>query len=405
MQRKVDSRAMREVNRSIVLDLIRRGGRISRTDLARRSALTKPTVSAIVEELIAAGIVHEVGFGKAVASGGRRARLLEFNETSAAYLGIRFGVHGTSVVIADARGEIRAKADISSIIGDPMRSVESVNPLIDEVLREAGIPRTRLQALGVIIPGLVDQQSGVCVLAPNLGWRDFAIRDALVESIGLPTVVANVTNSAALAEGRIGAAKGFRSYIWVYVGTGVGAGIVLDGKVYYGGQGFSGEIGHCAVLEEGPLCGCGRRGCLETVSSGTAVSRFAKAAIAANESTVLRELKGPIDAAAVVRAARQGDTLSRQILARAGNYLGVGISYLVNILNPEVIVLGGRLTEAGDLLLEPARAAILEHCIKPEDTMILTSTLGGRAALRGAVLMAMDHSMRSFRIVSTTVAD
>jgi glucokinase-like ROK family protein len=405
MQRKVDSRAMREVNRSIVLDLIRRGGRISRTDLARRSALTKPTVSAIVEDLIAAGIVQEVGFAKTLATGGRRARLLEFNEASAAYLGVRFGVHSTTVAVADARGEVRATSETSSIIGDPMRSIESVRQLIDEVLERAEIPRTRLQSLGVCVPGLVDAETGVCVLAPNIGWYEFPVRDAFADAFDLPVVVANVTNSAALAEGRIGAAKGTKSFIWVYVGTGIGAGIVLDGRVFYGGQGYSGEIGHCSVVENGALCGCGRRGCLETVASGMAVSRAAKTAIVAKEPTRLRDFQGPIDAAAVARAAREGDTVARRIFAEAGGYLGIGVSYLINILNPEMIVVGGGLVDAGEFLLEPLRASVGEHAIKAERVEITASVLGDRAAIVGTVLLAMDYSVRSYRIVSTTVAD
>src|SRR5690606_14493554 len=152
IQRKVDSRAMREVNRSIVLDIIRRGGRVSRTDLARRSTLTKPTVSAIVEDLIANGIVHEVGYDHTVGVGGRRARLLEFNEASAAYLGIRFGVSAVSVGVADARGELRTVREVPSVIGDPERSVGLALGLVDTVLAEAGLPRERLQAVGVTLP-------------------------------------------------------------------------------------------------------------------------------------------------------------------------------------------------------------------------------------------------------------
>src|SRR6187549_1371393 len=136
VQGKVDSRAMREVNRSIVLDIIRRGGRVSRTDLARRSTLTKPTVSAIVEDLIARGIVQEVGYGKTVASGGRRARLLEFNDYSAAYLGMRFGVNTTAVGIADARGELRATREIPTTYGDPYKALADALALVDEVVAE-----------------------------------------------------------------------------------------------------------------------------------------------------------------------------------------------------------------------------------------------------------------------------
>ena len=269
VQGKVDSRAMREVNRSIVLDIIRRGGRVSRTDLARRSTLTKPTVSAIVEDLLARGIVQEVGYGKTVASGGRRARLLEFNDASAAYLGICFGVETTTVGLADARGEIRVRREVATRHADPDATVAAAAALAEEVCDAAGFPRDRLQGVGVTVPGLVKVESGLVATAPNLHWTEVPIRDMLAASLGVPVVVNNVTSASAIAESRVGVAKGVRSFVWAYVDSGVGAGIVIDGHVFSGTQGFSGEIGHCAVVAGGPLCSCGMRGCLETLGLGT----------------------------------------------------------------------------------------------------------------------------------------
>src|SRR6187402_394745 len=201
VQGKVDSRAMREVNRSIVLDIIRRGGRVSRTDLARRSTLTKPTVSAIVEDLLARGIVQEVGYGKTVASGGRRARLLEFNDASAAYLGICFGVNTTTVGLADARGEIRVCREIPVLRGDPQATVSSAAALAEEVCQAAGFPRDRLQAAGVTVPGMVNVDSGQVALAANLSWTEVPVRDMLTSALGVPVVVNNRTNAGAIAEG------------------------------------------------------------------------------------------------------------------------------------------------------------------------------------------------------------
>ncbi len=208
VQGKVDSRAMREVNRSIVLDIIRRGGRVSRTDLARRSTLTKPTVSAIVEDLLARGIVQEVGFGKTVASGGRRARLLEFNDASAAYLGIAFGVTSTIVGLADARGELRVRREIPTLHGDPEGTVAAVVALTQEVCDAAGLPRDRLQAVGATVPGLVNSATGYVALAPNLAWTDVPIRDMLATALGVPVVVNNVTSAGAIAEGSRGRSQG-----------------------------------------------------------------------------------------------------------------------------------------------------------------------------------------------------
>jgi len=401
---KGDNRAIREVNRSIILDLVRRGERVSRTELARRSKLTKPTVSAIVDELIVEGVVREVGFGESVAGGGRPARLLEFNDASAAYLGIHFGVRATSVAVADARGTIRLVRARPSAVGSPARSVKAVRALVGEALQAAKVPRTRVEGACATVPGLVDQESGACVLAPNLGWRDFPLRDALAEAIDMPVIANNITQAAAVAEGRLGAARGARSFVWLYVGSGVGSGVVIDGRVFYGQRGFSGEIGHCPVVEEGPVCGCGRRGCLETVASAMALGRAAEAARTAGEPTVLSAMEGPLDAGAIAEAARDGDRVARRILTEVSEHIGRGISYLLNVLNPEMIVIGGSVAQAGDALFEEVRASVARHALLPKGVEIVPSALGDRAELTGAVLLAMDQNVRSYRIVGGTAA-
>ena len=401
VQGKVDSRAMREVNRSIVLDIIRRGGRVSRTDLARRSALTKPTVSAIVEDLLARGIVQEVGFGKTVASGGRRARLLEFNDASAAYLGICFGVNTTIVGLADARGEIRVRREIPTVRGNAQAAVAAAVELAQEVCTEAGFPRDRLQAVGATLPGLVDSASGRVALAPNLGWSDVPVREMLATTFGVPVVVNNVTNAGVMAEARVGAARGVRSFVWVHVGPGVGAGIMIDGHVFSGTRGFSGEIGHCTVVDAGPQCVCGMRGCLEEFVSDRAIVRAAQTALSAGNAASTLSAAGALGVTAVASAARAGDALAQRIVTDAGSYLGVGLSYMVNILDPQMIVLSGDLMAAGEAVLEGTRASMAQHSLKGAQIPVVSSTLGEDAGLIGAVFAAMDQSVRSYRVVAS----
>ena len=163
----------------------------------------------------------------------------------------------------------------------------------------------------------------MCVLAPNLGWRDLPLRDALADELGVPVRVNNITQAAAVAEGRVGAARGARSFVWVYVGSGVGSGVVIDGKLFFGQRGFSGEIGHCPVVEDGPLCACGRRGCLETVASAMALAAPPRAAIAAGEPTVLgRAARARRSAASIAAAARDGDAVALRILRKPASTSG-----------------------------------------------------------------------------------
>jgi N-acetylglucosamine repressor len=402
VQGKVDSRAMREINRSIVLDIIRRGGKVSRTDLAKRSALTKPTVSAIVEDLLARGIVQEVGYGKTVGGGGRRARLLEFNDASAAYLGLRFGVRTTGIGIADARGGLRAVREIPSAHGDPERGIAEALTVVDELLEEANVPRARLQGVGVAVPGLVSQTTGVVELAPNLHWKQVPVRSIVRQALGLPVAVVNDTHAGALAEARCGAARGVRSFVWVYVGTGVGAGIVIDGQVFQGHTGFSGEIGHCPVVIDGPECSCGLRGCLEAVASGWAIGRAAEEAVRKGEATLLSSVSGSLDARAVADAARAGDAVAQRILGNVGSYIGMGISTLVNLLDPEMVVLGGGVMSGADYIIEAARESMNKHTLRGGGVRIVPGALGDRVGLVGALLSAMDQSVRSYRVVATS---
>jgi N-acetylglucosamine repressor len=382
---------MREMNRALLLDMIRHGQTVSRTDLARRSALTKPTVSAIVDMLLDEGIVREVGFGVSPSRKGRRSRLLELNDDAVAFVGMHFGVRQTTVAVADARGQIRTRTTHRSFRGQPGQAIRIVPSLVTAALREAKLPRSRLQGIGVAIPGLVDQATGTCVLAPNLRWYDVPLRGELSRALRAPVIVRNITQAAAVAEGRLGSARGVRSFAWVYVGTGVGAALVADGRVLYGKNGFSGELGHCAVHGNPALCGCGRTGCIETVASGTAIEAAARAS---TKGIVVPASNGAnprkIDAQAVAIAARAGDEEARRILAHAGEYLGMGISYLLNLFNPEMVVLGGRVIQAGNYLLDPVRASVSAHAMRGEGIPIALSTVGDDIMLRGAVLLAME---------------
>jgi glucokinase-like ROK family protein len=325
---------------------------------------------------------------------------LEFNDASAAYLGIGFGVNVTTVALADARGEIRVRRDVKTIHGNAEAAIAAAVALVEEVCAEAGFPRDRLQAVGATIPGLVDSATGRVALAPNLGWKDAPVRDMLAAALSVPVVAHNVTSAGAIAEGRVGAAKGVRSFVSAYVGAGVGAGIVIDGHMFGGTQGFSGEIGHCAVVDGGPPCACGMHGCLEEFVSDRAIVRAAKAALAAGEQTTLSTAPS-LDVPAVVSAAAAGDAVAVRILTEVGKHLGVGISYLVNILDPQMIVLGGGVLAAGDVLLSALRQSLAHHCLKGAKIPVVISALGEDAGLIGAVFAAMDQSVRSYRVVAT----
>jgi predicted NBD/HSP70 family sugar kinase len=380
---KIDRQVMRAHNRSVVLDVVRRSGPLARTEVARRTSLAKPTVSAIVDELLADGLVHEVGVGKSTAAGGRPPTYLDFDVTRDAYVGAHIGVGRTTVAVANGRGTIVAEHSRKSAIGSPSRSLDHVTGLLEDALADAGIARTTVRHATFAVPGLVDRDTGVCVLAPNLRWTDVPVAKMFGDALRLPVTVWNTPHASAYAEARVGVARDVDTFVWLYVGAGVGSAIVQDGRLVTGTRGFAGEIGHCRVADDGPRCHCGKQGCLEVYTSADAIARDAREAGVPSRGRTPKFTD-------VVRAAHEGHAGARRVLDDAGHMLGLGTSYLVGILNPELVVVGGEAAEAFDLLLEPLRGALAQDALEAEQVPVVASGIDGDAGVAGAVLLAFE---------------
>ncbi|MEV0127228.1 ROK family protein [Dactylosporangium sp. NPDC050688] len=424
---------MREVNRSLVLALVKEGGPVSRASIARSTTLAKPTVSAIVDELISDGLVREVGPGSTAVSGGRPPILLEFNARSQLVVGAHIGARRTTVAIGDAAGEEIARREFptptalaagvagtaAGVAGtaaggaggagaagtaaggvSPGDALRMVAAEARAAIQGTALPTARLAAVGAVLPGLTDFHTGVCLLAPNLGWRDVPVRDILAAELGAPVYVHNAGQAAAVAENLEGAGGRVGDLALLYAGTGLSAGVLSDGRVFHGVGGTAGEIGHNAVPGNEEPCNCGNVGCLETVASGPAIVRAVRRALAAGEPSSLAGLD-TFDARDVATAARAGDALAASVIAEIGAHLGLAASWLINAYNPAVLVVGGGLAPIGDLLLDPLRAAVARHALAPalRGVEIRASVLGPDAEVRGAVLLALQHSETYYRVV------
>src|SRR5215207_3216144 len=388
---KIDRQVMRAHNRAVVLDAVRRSGPLARTEVARRTSLAKPTVSAIVDVLLTEGLVHEVGVGKSTAAGGRPPTYLDFDVTRDAYVGVHVGVNETTVAVADGRGTVVATCSRRSAIGSPSRSLEHVRALLDETLAAANVRRGTVRHATIVLPGLVDRATGVCVLAPNLAWKDVPVAELFGDALRVPVTVWNTPHASAFAEGRHGAARDVDTFVWLYVGPGVGSAIVQDGERVTGTRGFAGEIGHCRIADDGPRCHCGKYGCLEVYTSAEALSR------AAADAGVPSRTKTP-RLADVVRAARDGHEGALRVLDDAGHMLGLGTSYLVGILNPELVVVGGESAEAFEFLLEPLRGGLAQDALEAEQVPVVASGIEGDAAVAGAVLLAFEAGVAASEV-------
>jgi glucokinase len=244
--------------------------------------------------------------------------------------------------------------------------------------------------VGVGVPGLVDVVKGECRFSPNLHWQDVPVAQLLGDSLGVPVFVDNDVNLAALAEHRLGAGRGYRDLIMVTVGTGIGAGLILDGKLYRGPGGSAGELGHLPVDPAGTLCSCGRRGCLETTCSGTAIGRRASQLV--HPASRLWEQQ-PLDARAVFAAAREGDELARTVVQEAVAWLSTGLAGVVNLLNPSLIIVGGGVAQAGPGFLDALAAAIKLRALPhpAAQVQVVAAELGPGAGVTGAGLYAWDR--------------
>jgi glucokinase len=287
-------------------------------------------------------------------------------------------------------GRILARQEVAT----PADDAEAVARTIVAVAREL-MAEGPAQALGVGAAGMVDLR-GVMRFAPNVAWLEFPLANRVQRAVGLPTVVDNDANVAAWGEFRFGAGVGSSDMLLVTVGTGIGGGIVTGGRLFRGAHGFGAEIGHIIVEPNGPRCGCGNLGCWEQMASGRAVGRLGQQAAVDHPEALLLRLAGgnpeAVTGPIVTRAAKQGDPVAVHVLAEVGRRLGEGIAGLVNILDPDVVVVGGGVIEAGDLLLEPARLACREAMEAPDhrpEVSIVAAARGNDAGAVGAADLAI----------------
>lgn len=380
-------RYVRQVNRQLMVELFSDGEPRSRAAVARATGLAKPSVSAIIDSLLDEGVLITAGVGEAGDVGGRRPNLVAFNPDARAHLGIHLGVERSSVAIADALGRTLAQGSVTSSAGDPERGVKNLRAVIRRTASRAGVPVERIASAGVSVAGLVDHRNGHCVLAPNLEWRDVPLRELVEHHLEVPAVVYNEAHAGALAEQANGAADGVQSFVRLNVGYGVGSGVVLESRLYCGSTGIGGEVGHCCIDPNGRQCACGNRGCVETVAARPGILRTVAEATRDGART---SLTPDSDFDDILTAAHNGDEVATRALHDAGTGLGRGIAYLLNVLNPERVVIGGPVAAAGDLLLNAARKAIPQTSLRQAACDVELSPLSD-AEVDGAVILARSH--------------
>jgi predicted NBD/HSP70 family sugar kinase/biotin operon repressor len=379
--------SLRERNRLRVIDALRSRGAISRAEIARQTGLSRSTVSSLVADLQATGMVVERavdGVAAAGPQGGRPPVLVALDSSAGAVVGLDFGHDSLRVAVADLSYAILAETAVElEVDTNAHDALDAAARLVSELLDEAGVGHGRVLAAGVGLPGPIDRASGLVHSQPILpSWVGLSPARELQERLGLPVHLDNDANVGALGESTFGAGRGTRVMAYLRLSAGIGAGLVIDGRPFRGARGVAGEIGHVLVDPQGPICRCGNRGCLETFVAGPALCEL------------LRRSHGPLTVKDLLRLAKEGDAGCQRVIADAGSVVGRAVADLCNYLNPDLVVVGGDLSVAGDLVIEPMREAVRRFAIPAaaDDVEIVAGTLGDRAELLGALALAGHES-------------
>lgn len=366
-------------------------------EIARRIDLTRAAVTTIVNDLLATGAVREAE--RLNVHSGRPPVVLEINPERGHVVGVDFGATHLNVLVADVSARILEEVGLEINIQDgPEACLAEADRQVRKAVAAAGLELKDILAIGLGVPGPIVSEAGMVVSPPLMpGWDRYPIRDTLEKKWGCPVSVNNDAELGAFGEWAFGAGRGEGNLAFIKVGTGIGAGLLLEGQIYRGVTGSAGEIGHLTMDENGPMCTCGNQGCLEAIAGGRAIAEQAKEAAHKGTRTQLSKIV-PIEnitARDVAAAARKGDLVSQQILARAGAHIGIAIAGLVNLFNPGMIIIGGGVAQTGDILLEPMRQAVERRSL-PAATRVVritTAMLGQRSSSMGAVIQALTIAL------------
>jgi glucokinase-like ROK family protein len=398
-QTTADQGLIRKLNTAVILDVMRQYAPLSRAELAARTGLNRSTVSIIVNSLIEEGFIQETDLQSSKV--GRPGMLLVLNHKGGFAIGVEIGVDFISVILTDFVANVLWRQRVlSDPAEDQIQILDHASELTQKAF-EAGMERClRPLGVGVGVPGLVDISQGKLIFAPNLRWANVPLRLMWSQRFDLPTFVENEANAAALGEYYFGVARDVDSFIYLSAGIGLGGGIMIDGKLFRGSSGYAGEVGHMTVDPDGDLCGCGKRGCWETKVGPRAVLRGVRKILADGKQSLINDLVGGdldnVTFDIVVRAAESDDFVALEALRNVGKYLGIGVVNLINIFNPELIVLGGALSLASGFLLPVIEDTVCESALKPpcENIKFAASAHGADACVMGAVALVLDDILR-----------
>ncbi|HHY47791.1 MAG TPA: ROK family transcriptional regulator [Firmicutes bacterium] len=396
---KGDSQLVKDVNKRLVLGIIERQHTISRAAIARASGLSPTTVSSLINELVEEGFVKELGRGPS--RRGRRPVMYQINHEARFVVGADVGSNVLTVIVTDLKSNVikETQTGIGEQVGQEL--VRTLYHAVDECIKDSGVDRSKIIGVGVASPGLVDHTNGIVIRAVNAEWENMPLKGILEHELGLPVYVENMNHAAALGEYMGGLDRGVRRFLYLNVGRGVGAGLIVNGRILQGSGVSAGEIGHMVMDRNGEKCTCGARGCLETLVSARAIERQARRMARQFPDSLIVGLAGGdperVTLEVVAQAAKQQDTVAVDIFSQAGEWIGLAVAGMINVFNPDVVMLGGRVIRAaGDIILSRVRNVARENSFPVLFDMatFMTPRLGHLSSAMGAVAFVLEEKFR-----------
>ncbi len=385
---------IKNFNKHSAVDLIRFATTgISRTGLAEEMGLTRAAVTLIVNDLLENGVILEAE-SRAIPNG-RPPVVLEINPKRGLVAAVDMGATHVNIALADFSAKIIEETSFPfDIKQGPQVCLAEVRRILQELLDRYGISISEIMAVGVGVPGPVIKDAGMVMSPPIMpGWDRYPIRQTLEEAWGCPVSLNNDAELGALGEWAYGAGRGEKNLAFIKVGSGIGAGLIINQQIYGGTTGSAGEIGHITIEENGPLCTCGNHGCMEAFAGGNAIAIQARKMVQSGKRTLLSNIPlENITAREVAESARRGDLPSQEIIMRAGTFIGIAIAGVVNLFNPSAVIIGGGVAQAGDLLTTSIRQAVRDRSLhaSEQSVHITTAMLGQRSSLIGATVQAIN---------------
>lgn len=389
---------------SAIFQLIREAGPLARADIGRITGLSKSTVSQHVERLLRLGLVTEEPDARYPA--GRKRKQLVFNESAGYVVAINLGATSVDIALCDLGASVLEHRELLDVaVSDgPQRVLGRIVEQVDDLLAKHAITPDQLYGMGMGVPGPVEFSTGHPIHPPIMpGWHKYPIKEFLAERYGCLVYIDNDVNVMAVGEAKYGAGVGVENQLFVKIGSGIGCGVILGGRLYRGTHGCAGDIGHISLRGNEELCSCGNRGCLEAIASGRALGRLGTRLAMDGESFELAQVltqKGTVSAEDIAYLARRGDPLSLSLLRMSGQAIGEVLAGIINFINPSLIVVGGGVSKSGQRLIATIKEVILSKStpLATSTLEVVPSKLGGMAGVIGAAALVVDEVFSQERV-------